>query len=244
MTGKKPNMNSLGGGPTGFIDDTGGRKARDMASLGGLPTGAEDVVGRFLAEAGEVDPGLVREQQSVMLRPGDVLLGRFEVKALLGFGGMGAVYRVNDRVLGEDRAVKVMLPSLLRSDTARERFVSEVRISQQLNQDRIVRVHDLNEDRERGLQFFTMEYVEGRTLHRLLSDSGGRLPVDQALDITRQLCDALEYAHQYTVHRDLKPQNIMVRPDGHIKVLDFGLAKVMSPGRLTKSSMALGTAYY
>jgi len=215
------------------------------ASSGGGATRFDDLLGEFFRSGVELPPELVDEQRAVFLRPGDVVAGRFEVVKPLGFGGMGAVYHVRDRDLGgEDKALKVMLPSLLRSETARDRFLSEVGVSQKLRHESVVTVFDLAEDRERGIRFFTMEYVPGVTLHRLLNERGGRLPLDEALGITRQICGALEYAHQYTVHRDLKPQNIMVRPDGSIKILDFGLAKLMSPGRLTKSSMALGTAYY
>ncbi len=250
MAHEPPEISSQGDNPTRWEGDGEGAGAPGeefvpgMVSAGDSPTWAEDQLKPFLPQGSELDPDLIREQQSVLLKPGDVVAKRFEVVKQLGFGGMGAVYHVKDRHLGLEKALKVMLPSLLASETARQRFRSEVAISQQLSHDNIVRVHDLAADKRRGFYFFTMEYVEGKTLHRVLQERGGRLPVDEALDITRQLCDALEYAHQNTIHRDLKPQNIMIRPDGAIKVLDFGLAKLMSPGRLTKSSMALGTAYY
>jgi len=140
----------------------------------------------------ELPPELLEEQRAIALRAGDVVAGRFEVMGLLGFGGMGAVYRVKDLELGTEKALKVMLPSLLRSETARERFSDEVRISQELRNDGIVTVYDLGYDAERGIRFFTMEYVPGVTLHRLLTERGGRLPLDEALDIARQICDALE----------------------------------------------------
>ncbi|MFO7973975.1 MAG: bifunctional serine/threonine-protein kinase/formylglycine-generating enzyme family protein, partial [Candidatus Hydrogenedentota bacterium] len=204
----------------------------------------EQRLSQFVSSGTELPPELVEEQKSVLLQPGDMVADRFEVVKQLGFGGMGAVYHVKDRITKQSRALKVMLSSLLESEGAQERFVSEVTISQKLAHEGVVRVYDIGEDPSRGIRFFTMELVEGKTLNRLLKERGGKLPLDEALDIVRQLCDALEYAHRYTVHRDLKPQNVMVRPDGSVKVLDFGLAKLMSPGRMTRSSMALGTAYY
>lgn len=192
----------------------------------------------------DTDPALNRELSSIELGAGDVVGNRFEVIEQIGFGGMGAVYRVKDRRLGQERALKVMLPSLLSSEKAKERFFEEIRITQELRHCGIVNVYDLAVDSERGLEFFTMEFIAGKTLNRVLQERGGKLPIAEALSITRQICDALEYAHGHTLHRDLKPQNIMVRADGSVVLLDFGLAKLMSPGRMTKSSMALGTAYY
>jgi len=244
MTDEPPEIPSDGDSPTYFDGKPAEPPSAPSLPSDEKPTFFDDEARRLLDPGTELPPDLAAEHQAVYLRRGDLVANRFQVVKLLGFGGMGAVYRVRDRILNEDRALKVMLPSLLRSETARQRFLSEVRISQKLNHDGIVRVHDLGEDPERGFRFFTMEYIEGQTLNRLLKERGGKLPVDEALDITRQLCDALEYAHQHTVHRDLKPQNVMVQPDGRIKVLDFGLAKLMSPGRMTRSSMALGTAYY
>ncbi|MCP4643632.1 MAG: SUMF1/EgtB/PvdO family nonheme iron enzyme [bacterium] len=193
----------------------------------------------------ELAQELHREQKAVRMLPGVLVAGRFEIVRQLGFGGMGAVYLVRDHELqGQLRALKVMLPSLIRSPGAQERFISEITISQKLSHDGIVRVHDLGRDKATDVRFFTMEYVEGKTLNREMNENEGRLPVDKAMDYALQLCDALSYAHTQTVHRDLKPQNVMVRPGGRLKVLDFGLAKIVSPGRMTRSSMALGTAYY
>ncbi|MFO7976633.1 MAG: protein kinase, partial [Candidatus Hydrogenedentota bacterium] len=204
----------------------------------------DDQLEQFVSPGMELPTELVAEQKAVLLRKGDVVADRFRVGKQLGFGGMGAVYQVKDRYLGMEKALKVMLPSLLGSETARQRFRDEVAITQQLAHENIVRIYDLSTDRKRKFYFFTMELIEGKTLNRLIRERAGRLTLDEALDIALQLCHALEYAHEYTIHRDLKPQNIMVRPDGSIKILDFGLAKLMTPGRMTRSSMALGTAYY
>lgn len=205
---------------------------------------AGDSLGSQMEHLDDVDPETAGEHRARMLSPGDVLASRFEVIEQLGFGGMGAVYRVSDRRLGKDRALKVMLPSLLEREKARGRFLEEIRITQELSHPGIVRVHDLGHDDDRNLEFFTMEYVPGKTLHRILAENGGQLPVRRAVTVVTQICEALRYAHQHTLHRDLKPQNVMIQPDGTVKLLDFGLAKIMSPGRMTKSSMALGTAYY
>jgi len=245
MTDEPPEIPSDGDSPTYFDGKPGEPPSAPSLPSEERPTLFDDEARRLLDPGTELPPDLAAEHRAVYLRRGDLVANRFQVVKLLGFGGMGAVYHVKDRELhGQDRALKVMLPSLLRSETARERFLSEVSISQQLAHPGIVRVHDLGLDSGRGFRFFTMEYVPGQTLNRVLKERGGKLPVDEALDVTCQLCDALEYAHQHTVHRDLKPQNVMVQPDGRTKVLDFGLAKLMSPGRMTRSSMALGTAYY
>jgi serine/threonine protein kinase len=159
---------------------------------------------------------------------------RFKVLQQLGFGGMGAVYLVKDTHLQERRALKVMLPRLLSNPQAQRRFLIETKISQKLSHANIVRVHDLGMDFDTGMQFFTMA----------LKSRDGQLPLDEVLKIMRPLCDALTYAHRYTIHRDLKPQNIMRGPGGHITVLDFGLAKLLDQSNPALSRMAVGTIHY
>ena len=160
------------------------------------------------------------------------------------FGGMGAVYIVNELQVDDEGALKVMLPSLLQSSKAKQCFLDEIKTSQKLSHPGIIRVYDLSIAAERDLETFTMELIKGITLGRRMGERGGSLPVEETLDILNQLCDALEYAHDFTINRGLKPQNIMVWLDGTIIVLDFGLAKMMTAGRMNKSSMALGIAYY
>ncbi|MBN2310088.1 MAG: protein kinase [Candidatus Hydrogenedentes bacterium] len=193
----------------------------------------------------EVSARLAQEHQAVALEPGEVVAGRFEVIECLGRGGMGVVYRVRDRDLhGEERALKVMLPSLVGSDSATQRFLAEVAVAQKIRHDGVVAVYDLGKDEARDLRFFTMEYLRGRDLHQVLADRGGPLPVDEAVGIARQICAALAHAHAHTIHRDLKPQNIMLCPGGTVRLLDFGLAKLLSPDGVEESNTALGTAYY
>jgi len=139
----------------------------------------------------------------------------------------------------------VILPSLIRGKKARELFIARAQISQSLRHDAIVSVFDIREDREKDIFFFTMEFLEGENLAEYLESKGGSLKFAEACDIVLQLCEALSYAHEKgVVHRDIKPQNIFILTDGNVKILDFGFAKLLSPGRLACSSMGLGTAYY
>lgn len=182
--------------------------------------------------------------QAPMYAPGTLINERFQLVKQLGAGGMGAVYLANDLRLNDQKALKMMLPALLSSKEAQNRFILEIKALQRLAHPGIVRVFDYGRDSRTGSCFFSMEYVEGTTLSDLLKRRGGRLTVEETVDIVHQLLEVLTYAHNDLVHRDLKPLNIMLRPNGRILVLDFGLAKMMSPGQLTQSSMVLGTVYY
>jgi Tol biopolymer transport system component len=163
----------------------------------------------------------------VSLIPGAVV-GPYEVGPRLGAGGMGEVFAARDRVLHRDVAIKV-LPSDVASDPERlARFSREAHTLAQLNHPHIAHVYGF--ERAAGVEALVMELVEGPTLQEMLA--ARKLPVDDALDIARQIADAIESAHeQGIVHRDLKPANVKVRPDGTVKVLDFGLAKAISPDR-------------
>jgi len=151
-------------------------------------------------------------------------LGSYEITSLLGKGGMGEVYRARDPRLRRDVAIKV-LPDEFSSNSERvSRFQREAEVLASLNHVHIAAIHDLQE--ANGSRFLVMELVEGETL----ADRIGRGPllIDEALQIAKQICEALEAAHEKgIVHRDLKPANIKVREDGTVKVLDFGLAKAL-----------------
>src|SRR5262249_7221553 len=142
----------------------------------------------------------------------------------LGAGGMGDVYRARDRKLNRDVALKV-LPELLASDFDRDRrFKREAQILASLNHPNIAAIHGVEEDGGRAA--LVLELVDGPTLADHIAR--GPVPLDEALHIARQIAEALEAAHEHgIVHRDLKPSNIKVRPDGVVKVLDFGLAKAL-----------------
>jgi eukaryotic-like serine/threonine-protein kinase len=163
--------------------------------------------------------------RDLALSPG-TRLGAYEVIALIGEGGMGQVYRARDTRLHRDVALKV-LPDAFAADADRlVRFSREARTLASLNHPAIAQVHGLEESGD--VRALVMELVEGDDLSQRIAR--GRIPLDDAVPIARQIAEALEAAHdQGIVHRDLKPANIKVRPDGAVKVLDFGLAKAMAP---------------
>jgi len=175
------------------------------------------------------------------LLPGD-RLGPYEILSLLGKGGMGEVYRARDPRLGRDVAIKVSAQQF------EERFAREARTVASLNHPNICQLYDV------GPNYLVMELVEGPTLAERISH--GPIPLDEAVAISRQIADALDDAHAHVIiHRDLKPGNVKLRPDGVVKVLDFGLAKVGMPAERsensptltmdeTKAGVILGTAAY
>src|SRR5207244_832907 len=150
-------------------------------------------------------------------------LGSYEIIAAIGAGGMGEVYRAHDIKLGRDIALKV-LPEVFAHNAERmARFEREARVLATLNHPNIAAVYDLQE--LEGHCFLVLELVHGQTLSRKLSR--GALAVREALSICRQVTEALEAAHEKgVIHRDLKPGNIMVTPEGRVKLLDFGIATI------------------
>jgi eukaryotic-like serine/threonine-protein kinase len=155
-----------------------------------------------------------------------VWFGPYQIVGLIGAGGMGEVYKATDTRLPRTVAIKV-LPELFSKDEERlARFEREARTLASLNHPNIAQIYGLEDARTGGRESraLAMEFVEGEDLAERLSR--GSMPLDDALAIARQIVDALEAAHEHGVmHRDLKPANIKVRPDGTVKVLDFGLAR-------------------
>jgi HAMP domain-containing protein/predicted Ser/Thr protein kinase len=179
-----------------------------------------------------------------MLSSGETLANRYEIKKVLGAGGMGMVYKALDRELGETVAVKTLRPEFMEADSnALERFRSEIRLARRISHRNVVRTHDIGE--VDGLYFITMEFVEGSSLKDLIV-SRGRLPAAAVVSIGKQLCRALEVAHEAgVIHRDIKPQNMVVESDGTLKVMDFGIARLQarSDGH-TQAGMVVGTPEY
>ena len=180
-------------------------------------------------------------------------LGQYEVVEAIGAGGMGEVYRARDTKLGRDVAIKVLPEEFARDKERLERFQREARLLAQVNHANIATLYGLEE--HDGQTFIVMELVEGETLAERIAK--GRIPIDEAIPLFFQIAEGLEAAHEKgIVHRDLKPGNAMLTKSG-IKLLDFGLAKVLAgePGPessdaptqqkdLTKENSIIGTLQY
>ncbi len=177
------------------------------------------------------------------LPTGQLFAGRYEILEEIGSGGMGMVYRAFDRELEEQVAIKTLRPELLRDPALVERFKTEIRLARHISDKHVVRTHDLGE--REGVYYLTMEYVEGMTVRELL-DTRGRLGVGPALAIATQLCQSLVAAHeQGVIHRDIKPQNLLLDATGMLKVMDFGIARLAGGSSgLTEVGMLVGTPSY
>jgi serine/threonine-protein kinase len=177
------------------------------------------------------------------LRTGQKLAGRYEIMGVIGSGGMGVVYRALDLELSEPVAIKTLRRELVTDSTALARFKSELRLARRISHRNVVRTHDLGE--ADGMYFITMEYVEGMSVKALIAERG-RLPVHATMPIAKQLCRALEVAHaEGIIHRDIKPHNLVLAPDGVLKVMDFGIARLLGAARgVTQTGMVVGTPEY
>jgi eukaryotic-like serine/threonine-protein kinase len=173
--------------------------------------------------------------------------GRYEVVAEVGRGAMGVVYKARDPKIDRFVAVKTISLSGQNPEEEREyreRFFHEAQAAGRLLHPGIVTIFDTGEDPEGHIAFIVMEFIPGQSLDRLLSDKNKKLPIDTALRLSAELAEALDHAHgQGVVHRDMKPANILVTPDGHAKIADFGIAKV-NLAHLTIPGRALGTPAY
>jgi len=182
--------------------------------------------------------------QQGTLHRGEIFGGRYTVIKLIGKGGMGSIYKVFDNTLKEEVALKLLLPQFAKDPMIVDRFLNEARIARKLSHPNIVRVHDIGI--AGNILYISMEFVEGKSLRGILEGllPGQRLPLKHLLTYFDQLCSALEYAHQFTVHRDIKPENVMVTPQDIVKLMDFGISKLVADTRLTGVSVVMGTPFY
>ena len=179
------------------------------------------------------------------IKPGDSLSGRFEIKEQIGVGGMGVVYRALDHNRDEDIAIKVMLPGLLNNSSAIQRFRNEAKIAISLAHPHIVKTFDVNQDG--NYLYLTMELLQGRSLRTEIErrkQAKQGWSVAEVITIADTVCQALSYAHKKTIHRDIKPDNIWLDEEDQAKLMDFGIAKLMSISQMTRTCTAMGTAYY
>ncbi|MEV0713436.1 Stk1 family PASTA domain-containing Ser/Thr kinase [Asanoa sp. NPDC050611] len=178
-----------------------------------------------------------------------LLGGRYQVGELLGYGGMAEVHRGRDLRLGRDVAIKMLRTDLARDATFQMRFRREAQNAASLNHPAIVAVYDTGEEiapTGETLPFIVMEFVNGRTLKEVLA-AEGRLMPRRALEITADICAALEFSHRHgIIHRDIKPGNVMLTQNGQVKVMDFGIARALASGAttMTQTSAVIGTAQY
>jgi len=175
----------------------------------------------------------------------DVYIGRYRVIEELGRGGMGIVYRGEDPALDRPVAIKVLPPKKLSQKKAIKRFLREARVSARLDHSNIVKIHDIGE--EEGIYHIVMELVLGRTLREIIEARESPQQVDIAgmIELFYQMLQAIEYAHKRKIiHRDIKPDNIMVTDEGKVKVMDFGLAVLEDRHSLTEMGQVMGTIAY
>jgi serine/threonine protein kinase len=173
--------------------------------------------------------------------------GRYEIIAELGRGAMGVVYKARDPKIDRFVAVKAISLSTQNPEEEREyreRFFHEAQAAGRLLHPGIVTIFDTGEDPEGHIAYIVMEYIAGQSLDRMLSEKSKKLPLEKALLLTEELAEALDHAHgQGVIHRDMKPANILVTPDGHAKIADFGIAK-MNQAYMTLRGQVLGTPAY
>ncbi|WP_207122460.1 serine/threonine-protein kinase, partial [Actinocatenispora comari] len=182
-----------------------------------------------------------------MLTPGGTLGGRYRLTERIASGGMGDVWKAEDTVLGRVIAVKILQSALLSEPGFIERFRAEARVMATINHPGVVKVYDYGETEIDGggqVAYLVMEYVEGEALSTTLARVG-RLTPARTMDLLAQAGEALHAAHEHgIVHRDVKPGNLLVRPDGRLVLTDFGIARSAMSGQLTTAGSILGTASY
>ena len=177
-----------------------------------------------------------------MLSKGQKINNRYEIVKSIGEGGMANVYLANDKILDRKVAVKVLRGDLSSDDRFIRRFQREALSVSNLSHPNIVEVYDVGE--EDGQYYIVMEYIEGKTLKQLLKKRES-LTLPEVIDIMTQLTDGISHAHEsYIIHRDIKPQNIMIEDDGRIKITDFGIAMALNATQLTQTNSVMGSVHY
>ena len=173
---------------------------------------------------------------------GSLFAGRYEVIERIGSGGMGNVYKVFDKKIDEMIALKLIKPEIGTDRTIIERFSRELKTARKITHRNVCRMFDTGE--EAGTHFVTIEYVRGEDLRSLINRIG-QLPVGKMIDIAKQICEGLAEAHTIgVVHRDLKPQNIMIDREGKAKIMDFGIARFIRTKGVAVAGTIIGTPEY
>jgi serine/threonine protein kinase/Tfp pilus assembly protein PilF len=192
----------------------------------------------------EAQPSFTKtiETSQEELTTGSSLAGRYQVIEELGRGGMGRVYKAFDTKIKEKVALKLLKPEISADVQSIERFSNELRLARKISHRHVCRMFDLGEDH--GTRFITMEYVPGEDLKSVLRMMG-QLSSGQAVLVARQICEGLAEAHRLgVVHRDLKPQNIMIDREGNVRIMDFGIARSLRVKGMTGAGVVIGTPEY
>ena len=241
---------------TGGIEVGGGDEIGELAGAFGQMVEELREKDRLVAYLGRQDEAHGVEPPTLantagrngLLAVGSRFAGRYDIQEVLGSGGMGVVYRAYDMEVGESVAIKALRPELGGLDpTLLDRFKQELRLARRITHRNVVRTYDLGE--VDGVYYITMELVRGATVAALIREAG-RLAVPATLTIGKQVCRALEVAHEEgIVHRDIKPQNLLVDPSGFLKVMDFGIARLAErptggANPLTAAGVVVGTPQY
>ncbi len=200
--------------------------------------------GTPLTPQAEAKPAFTKtlETQQEELASGTVFANRYQVIEELGKGGMGKVYRVLDRKLNEEVALKLIKPEISSDKKTLERFKNELKLARKVSQKNVGRMFDIGE--ESGTHYITMEYVPGEDLKSFIMRVG-QIPIAKSISIAKQLCEGLAEAHGIgIVHRDLKPSNIMIDKQGNARIMDFGIARSLEGKALTGAGVIIGTPEY
>jgi len=176
------------------------------------------------------------------LTSGSTFAGRYQVIEELGKGGMGRIYKVVDKKINEEVALKLIRPEIAADKNTIKRFSNELKFARKISHRNVGRMYHLGE--EEGIHYITMEYVPGENLKDMIGMMG-QLSPGQAVSIARQVCEGLSEAHKLNVvHRDLKPNNIIIDREGNARIIDFGIARSLKAKCITRSRMMVGTPEY
>jgi serine/threonine protein kinase len=195
----------------------------------------------YSTEEIELSKTLTLETPIKELERGAVFAGRYEIIEELGKGGMGKVYRVLDKKINEELALKLIKPEIADSKTI-ERFGNELKMARKISHKNVCRMYHLSE--ESGTHYITMEYVPGETLKNMIRMTK-QLSIGSAVNIAKQVSEGLAEAHRLgVIHRDLKPQNIMIDREGIVRIMDFGIARSLETEGTTAGGAMIGTPEY